>query len=62
MFKVGRWQKFSAVSWKKVLGPAGAVCCELRESGMHGPAWGTFAAGVTLLDCRTVVPMEKFLV
>ena len=33
-----RRQIFEAVSWKKIRGLAGAVCCELRDVEIQWPA------------------------
>ena len=53
------WKKkiFHASSWSKVRAPTGAVC-ELRDAGMQWPAWDTFAAGETLVDCRVIAPSD----
>ena len=62
----GAWKKqiFNASSLNKIRGPAGTVRCEFRDAGMQWPAWDSFAAENTLLDCRLIAPSdsEAFLI
>ena len=55
MYESWKKQIFNTSLWHKVRGLAGAVRCELRDAGMQWPAWDTFPAGDTLLDCRVLV-------
>ena len=53
-----RRQIFEAVSWKKIRGLAGAVCCELRDVEIQLPALGVLSIEGVLLDRRAIAPSD----
>ena len=45
---------FEAVSWKRIRGLAGAVCCELRDVEIQWPAFDVLSVEGVLLDRRAM--------
>ena len=56
-----RWRKkvWKTVRWKQVRGPAGAVVCATRDSGIGFPSWHAllFEEGV-IVDVKAVFPQD----
>ena len=57
--KCWRKQVWKTASWKQVRGPAGAVVCATRDSGIGFPSWHAllFEEGV-IVDVKAVCPQD----
>ena len=53
-----RRQIFEAVSWKRIRGPARAVCCELRDVDIQLLALDVLSIEGVLLDRRAMAPSD----
>ena len=49
---------YEARSLNKIRGPAGALCCELRDADVQRPQWETLLVHGVALDCKATAPRD----